>query len=155
MSGTQIRLAVPSDRKQLSRLRESLWPDASADEHGIELIPILAGKPPGILPLVIFVAEAPDGTLAGFLEVGLRSHADGCDPRLPVGFVEGWFVAESHRRKGIGGNLLAAAEQWARGQGCAEMASDTWIDHDLSQQVHQALKFEIVDRCVHFRKTLP
>ncbi len=94
------------------------------------------------------------GTLAGFLEVGLRSHADGCDPRQPVGFVEGWFVKESLRRRGVGAQLLAAAEDWARSQGCVEMASDTWIDSSLSQRVHEMLKFEVVDRCVHYRKAL-
>jgi hypothetical protein len=32
------------------------------------------------------------------------------------------------------------------------MASDTWIDHTLSQRVHEAVGFEVVDRCVHIRK---
>jgi len=151
---THIRFAVPSDREQLSRLREALWPESSAEEHGRELIPILAGKPHATMPLAVFVAEVNDGVLAGFLEVGLRSHADGCDPMRPVGFVEGWFVTESHRRQGLGAQLLSAAEDWARGHGCVEMASDTWIDHALSQRVHEALKFEVVDRCVHYRKAL-
>jgi aminoglycoside 6'-N-acetyltransferase I len=149
-----IRLAAPADCEQLSRLREALWPESPADEHGRELAPILAGKTIGTLPLVIFVAETPSGDLAGFLEAGLRSHADGCDPRRPVGFLEGWYVTESHRGQGIGARLLAAAEDWARSQGCVEMASDTWLDHTLSQRVHEALKFEVVDRCVHYRKGL-
>jgi len=49
---------------------------------------------------------------------------------------------------------LVAAEDWARSQGCVEMASDTWVDNDLSQRVHEALGYEVVDRCVHYRKTL-
>jgi aminoglycoside 6'-N-acetyltransferase I len=49
---------------------------------------------------------------------------------------------------------MRAAEQWARHHGCVEMASDTWINHTDSQKAHQALGFEIVDRCVHFRKAL-
>lgn len=65
--------------------------------------------------------------MTGFLEVGLRSHADGCDPAQPVGFVEGWFVEEACRNRGIGRALMRAAEDWARGQGCVEMASDTRI----------------------------
>ena len=76
------------------------------------------------------------------------------DPKHPVGFVEGWFVSEGHREKGIGALLLAAAEDWARRHGCVEMASDTWIDRTLSQRVHEALGFEVVDRCVHYRKAL-
>src|SRR5204863_3252567 len=55
-----------------------------------------------------------------FLEVDLRSHADGCNPSRPVGYIEGWYVAQSYRTRGIGRKLLAAAEDWARSQGCIE-----------------------------------
>jgi aminoglycoside 6'-N-acetyltransferase I len=89
-----------------------------------------------------------------FIDVGLRSHADGCDPRQPVGFVEGWFVQEKFRQQGIGARLLLAGEEWARAQGCIEMASDTWIDSATSQRVHEAVDFQVVDRCVHYRKAL-
>jgi aminoglycoside 6'-N-acetyltransferase I len=83
-----------------------------------------------------------------------RAHADGCDTRHPVGFVEGWYVESSHRDSGVGRPLMRAAEEWARSQGCHELASDTWIDHESSQRAHEALGFEVVDRCVHFRKAL-
>jgi aminoglycoside 6'-N-acetyltransferase I len=149
-----VRRAIPSDCDDLSRMYEALWPEASAAEYATEIAPVLAGTPRGTLPLAIFVAEAGDGALAGFLEAGLRSHADGCDPRQPVGFLEGWFVAERYRRQGAGAALLRAAEEWARGQGCMEMASDTWIDSEDSQRVHESLEFEVVDRCVHYRKSL-
>jgi aminoglycoside 6'-N-acetyltransferase I len=148
-----IRLARPSDRDQLARMREALWPQSSAEEHARELTLILEGKPPVIMPLIILVAETADRTLAGFLEVDLRSHADGCDPSRPVGYVEGWYVAEDQRRRGIAKQLLAPAEDWARSQGCIEMASDTWIDNAVSQRVHEALGYEVVDRCVHYLKT--
>ena len=154
MPDIYIRPAQLSDHDQLVRLREALWPDASADELSRELMQILEGKAAVTLPHIILVAEASDGTIAGFLEIDLRSHADGCNPSRPVGFIEGWYVAENHRQKGIGRKLLAEAEEWARGQGCAEIASDTWLDNVLSQRVHEALGYEVVDRCVHYRKTL-
>jgi aminoglycoside 6'-N-acetyltransferase I len=157
-----VRLAQPSDCDQLVRFREALWPNASAEEHARETALILEGKLPLTMPLIILVAElvaelageTSNGTLAGFLEVDLRSHADGCDPARPVGYIEGWYVAESHRHKGIAKKLLAAAEDWARSQGCVEIASDTWIDNEVSQRVHEALGYEVVDRCVHYRKKL-
>jgi len=149
-----IRLAQPSDRDQLLRFREALWPKVSAEEHARELALILEGRPPVTLPLITLVAEASDRNLAGFLEVDLRSHADGCNPSRPVDYVEGWYVAEHHRHSGIGRKLLAAAEDWARSQGCAEMASDNWVDNEVSHRVHEALGYEVVDRCVHYRKTL-
>jgi aminoglycoside 6'-N-acetyltransferase I len=149
-----IRLAEPSDREQLLRMREALWAKAPPEEHARELTLILEGKAPVTMPLIILVAEASDRRLAGFLEVDLRSHADGCNPSRPVGYVEGWYVADNHRHKGIGRKLLAAAEDWARSQGCVEIASDTWVDNEVSQRVHEALGYEVVDRCVHYRKTL-
>ena len=115
---------------------------------------LLAGKPHSTLPLVAFVAEVRRRA-GGFIEVGLRSHADGCDGRRPVGFVEGWFVRASHRQRGIGRALFLAAERWAAAQGCTEMASDTWIESASSQRAHAALGFQVVDRCVNFRKDIP
>ncbi|MBV9156135.1 MAG: GNAT family N-acetyltransferase [Acidobacteriaceae bacterium] len=100
------------------------------------------------------VAETGDGRLFGFAEVDLRSHADGCSPARPVGYLEGWYVAEEARRSGIGRQLLSTAEDWARSHGCVEMASDTSIDNELSPTCRKALGFEVVDRCVHYRKTL-
>ena len=149
-----IRPARPSDCAQLARLREALWPGSSAEEHARDLAPILAGTASLTMPLINLVAEASDRRLVGFLEVGLRSHADGCDPSRAVGFIEGWYVADGHRHQGIGRKLLTAAENWARVQGCVEMASDTWVDNELSQRVHEALGYAVVDRCVHYRKSL-
>lgn len=133
-------------------MRASLWPDTSFQEHLAELDHTLRSARP--LPLVSLVALDDNGALIGFLEVGLRSHADGCDPSNPVAFVEGWFVQEGFRNRGVGKELMRAAEDWARAQGCREMASDALIDNQVSQQAHEALGFEVVDRCVHFRKGL-
>lgn len=151
---SRIRFGRPSDCDQLSHMRVALWPESSIEEHRQELTEILSGKSSGTMPLAILVADASDGVIVGFLEVGLRSHADGCDTRVPVGFIEGWFVLQSQRRKGIGAQLMTAAEDWARGHRCVEVASDTWFDNDASQCAHEALGFEVVDRCVHYRKAL-
>jgi aminoglycoside 6'-N-acetyltransferase I len=148
-----VRPASPGDRDAVAELCHALWPESPAEEHARELESKLAWNPLSTLPLTIFVAE-DEREIIGFAEVGLRSHADGCDPVRPVGFLEGWFVAESYRRRGVGTALLRAAEQWARDQGCTEMASDTWIDNELSQRAHEALGFEVVDRCVNYRKVL-
>jgi aminoglycoside 6'-N-acetyltransferase I len=149
----QVRLGASADIDVVARLFFALWPDGPLAEHREEARAILAGTPPSTLPLVVFVAESDDGA-AGFIEVGLRSHADGCDTRQAVGFVEGWYVEPAYRRVGVGRALMRAAEDWARAQGCRELASDTWIDHEASQQAHEALGFEVVDRCVNFKKSL-
>ena len=145
-----IRIAQPSDRTALAKMRASLWPEASYEDHLREVDASFGDVPTATLPS----ATLPDGTLTGFLEVDLRSHADGCDSVRPVGYVEGWFVDEPSRNQGIGGELMQAAEAWARSQGCVEMASDVLIDNSGSQIAHKALGFEVVDRCVHYRKNL-
>src|SRR5262252_5239534 len=152
----QIRPAHLSDLDQLAALCEALWPNSPARDHAQELRLILGHKTDLVLtmPLIIFVAETTDGTLVGFLEVDLRSHADGCNPSRPVGYIEGWYVAEDHRHCGVGRKLLAKAEDWARSHRCVEMASDATIDNVLSQRAHAALGYEVVDRCVHYRKRL-
>jgi len=149
-----IRIAQPSDRTALAKMRASLWPEASYEDHLREVDASFGDVPTATLPSATLVSCAPDGTLTGFLEVDLRSHADGCDPVRPVGYVEGWFVDEPSRNQGIGGELMRAAEAWARSQGCVEMASDVLIDNSGSQIAHKALGFEVVDRCVHYRKNL-
>jgi len=149
-----IRQAAPSDLTALAHARAALWPDTSVEAHSTDLAAMLNADPVSTRPEVTFVAESGNGEIVGFVDVGLRSHADGCDPRQPVAFVEGWYVAPHVRRKGIGGKLIARAEAWGRSRGCVEMASDTWIDHEISQRAHEALGFTVVDRCVHYRKTL-
>jgi aminoglycoside 6'-N-acetyltransferase I len=154
MTASKIRAADIPDRLQLARMRSLLWPEASLEEHLAEVDTLLTVKTCGNFPIAIFAAEQGDGSLVGFLEVGMRSHADGCNPSQPVGFVEGWFVDEPFRSSGVGKQLMTAAEDWARAQGCHEIASDTWLDNEPSQRAHEALGFEVVDRCVHFRKAL-
>jgi len=149
-----IRRAQLSDREHLVRMRAALWPDSSAEEHDLEVIAILEGRAALTMPLIILIAETGDRRVVGFMEVDLRSHADGCNPAHPVGYIEGWYVAENYRDQGVGKRLVAAAEDWARSHGCVEIASDTWIDNEISQRAHEALGYEVVDRCVHYRKTL-
>ncbi|MEZ5402296.1 MAG: GNAT family N-acetyltransferase [Bryobacteraceae bacterium] len=151
MSDFAVRQARASDFDALLPMRLALWDDSTAEE----LRRILAGPwTVGGLPAAVLIAETLSGEAAGFAEVSVRSCADGCDESRPVGYMEGWFVAGAHRRRGAGRCLLAAAEQWAREKGCREFASDTWVDNHASHRTHLALGFEEVDRCIHYRKTL-
>jgi aminoglycoside 6'-N-acetyltransferase I len=156
MNDVLIRPARPSDLDQVARMCEALWPASSAEEHRQELRLLLEGKADQVLamPLTILVAEAICGKLVGFVEVDLRSHADGCNPAQAVGYIEGWYVVEEYRVRGVGRKLIAEAERWARSHCCIEMASDALINNEVSQRAHEVLGYEVVDRCVHYRKRL-
>jgi len=149
-----VRRANLDDHAELVALRAALWPDAPRDENRAEVRGILSGQPPSTLPLTCFVA-ASGGRLLGFVEVGLRSHADGCNPAQPCGFIEGWYVRPEAAGAGVGRALIARAEAWARDQGCVELASDTWTENRSGIEAHLAVGFEEVDRCTNFRKSIP
>ena len=148
-----VRAAVAADRDAVARMRCALWPDDPPEEHAREVEATLRGEPNSILPLTILIAEV-DGFPAGFAEVGLRSHAEGCDPRRPVGYLEGWFVEEKFRRRGVGRALVEAGMAWAKARGCREFASDTWADARHSIAAHQRLGFKRAGCCVNFRRPL-
>jgi aminoglycoside 6'-N-acetyltransferase I len=153
----RIRAAGPDDLGPVVALAAALWPDDPINDHRKHMRAVLAGRPDSTLPLVVLVAELrarAGAEIIGFIEVGLRSHAQGCDGRRAVGFVEGWGVAAAQRGRGVGRKLMDAAADWARGQGCTELASDTWQSTPSSQKAHLALGFEEVDRVVNFRKPL-
>jgi aminoglycoside 6'-N-acetyltransferase I len=135
-------------------MRAALWPESSLGEQHKEVESWFANGSAGTLPAAILVSHTPNQSLIGFLEVSLRSHADGCDPAHPVGYVEGWYVIPEARGRGVGAALMRAAEDWARTHGAREMASDALIDNHPSELAHRALGYEVVDRCVHLRKSI-
>jgi aminoglycoside 6'-N-acetyltransferase I len=130
-------------------MRNALWP---ADDHAEEIAAYLrAGGTP--LLAIVFVAEREPHALAGFIELGLRAYAEGCESS-PVPFIEGWYVDEDVRRSGVGGELVRMAEEWARGEGYREMASDVELANARSQEAHRALGYEQVERLVCFRRDI-
>lgn len=139
-----IRRYAPRDRAGWERMRSALWPGQTWADMDAWLARDDA---------TVIVADAGDGGLCGFAEVGERSVADSCDTS-PVAYLEGWWVDTVMRRQGIGAALIAAAEAWARGRGLTEFASDTTLDNTLSQQAHRRLGFTEVERAVLYRKLL-
>jgi aminoglycoside 6'-N-acetyltransferase I len=101
----------------------------------------------------VFIACGNDDTICGFVEVAARPYADGCDTS-PVGFIEAWYVDSALRRMGVGRALLAAAEEWARGRGYSEMASDALLDNTVSPRALEGAGYVEVERAVRYRKAL-
>ncbi len=133
-------------------MRSRLWPHADVSSLASEADALVDGTDRTIVHAA-FVAEDADARPIGFLELSVRAFSDGCDS-MPVPYVEGWFVEEPARHRGVGGSLVAAAETWCRERGYTELASDTEIDNEGSRLAHARLGFEDVDRLIKFRKRL-
>jgi aminoglycoside 6'-N-acetyltransferase I len=145
----RIRPGTGKDLEAWLSLRLALWPETPEAQHRVEMADILADSEEN----GVVVCEEDGGRLVGFAEVSLRKWAEGC-LSSPVGYLEGWYVAEEARRRGVGGQLVRAAEDWARAKGCSEMASDTGLDNAVSEAAHQRLGYEVVGRVICFRKEL-
>ena len=143
-----IRRATPEDKPEWLRMRQGLWPEAPLQYLDYDLDNLLADSNAGI-----FVASNTDGKLIGFIEAGLRDHGEGCETS-PVGYIEAWYVDPHIRGQKLGKELVHVAEQWAREKGCTEMASDTWLENEVSIAAHLKLGYYEVERLVHFLKHL-
>ena len=143
-----IRRATYDDKPEWLRMRYGLWPDAPLDYLAQDMDYLLADE-----DTAIFIAFNENRQPVAFIEVGLRTYAEGCETS-PVGYIEAWFVGELMRGQKLGRELVQIAEQWAREKGCSEMASDTWLDNESSIAAHLRLGYHEADRLVHFVKRL-
>ena len=146
----KIRTIQSEDLNDWSLLRKKLWSHVTDDEIRDELEHVLANGD----KLQIFLAVTEARETIGFLESSLRyEYVEGCK-NAPVGYIEGWFVAENYRRQSVGRLLVEAAENWARGLGCLEMASDCELGNLVSRSSHIGVGYEEVARIIHFKKNL-
>lgn len=139
------RIVQEKDKAEYLRMRLALWPD---EEHEEALEQFF--KTP---TWTVFVAERENNTLCGFIEVGQRPYAEDCETS-PVAYIEGWYVDPDRQRQGVGRKLVQAAETWAKEQGFTEIASDTWLENEISIEAHKALGYDEVERLVCFAKEL-
>jgi len=147
MTEITIRRATHEDKSEWFRMRKGIWPEAPDEYLDFDMDEILASSRDAV-----FMACA-DGRPAGMIEARLREYGEGCETS-PVGYIEGWFVDEDMRGTSMAGDLVRAAEGWARKNGCSEMASDTWLDNAASIRAHYKLGYEEAERLVHFVKRL-
>lgn len=143
-----IRQATQNDARVTGELALLLWPDHTAEELEGEFSELL-GSPEAAVFLA-FDGEEP----VGFSQVQLRHDYVEGTSTSPVGYLEGLFVKEAYRQKGLARELVLQAEQWARDQGCREFASDCELDNEISLQVHLALGFTEANRIICFTKPL-
>ena len=144
-----VREANAGDRAAWAAMRHRLWDDFDPAELDAEIAELEESG----TPYVTLVAEAEGGRLVGFAEVSVRSVVDGCPPG-PAGYLEGIWVEPEERRRGVARALLAAAEQWARGQDLRHFGSDALLDNEASHGWHRQAGFAETARIVTFHKPL-
>ena len=145
-----LREVEPRDLAAWCALREALWPDEDAlimARDAREYFERTRKK-------IAFLAFDAADVAIGFAEATIRSDYVNGTETSPVGFLEGLYVAPTHRRRGIGRALVAAVELWVREQLCSEIASDAWLDNKESHLAHHAYGFVETERVVYFRKSL-
>lgn len=102
---------------------------------------------------IILLAMA-DGRAVGFAQCGVRhDYVEGTDSS-PVGYLEGIFVTEEFRKRGLARDMLEVCQQWAREQGCAEFASDCELDNEASLRFHIKMGFAEANRIICFTKKI-
>lgn len=132
----------------VSRLAKKLWPSADYDSL-LEDFRQIAIKEDEICFLLYEKEEA-----IGFVHASTRyDYVEGTE-ESPVGYIEGIFIEEGHRRKGHSGKLIRAVEEWAKSKGYRELASDCELENQESIAFHLASCFEEANRVVCFVKRL-
>ena len=146
-----VRPATPHDSADWLRMRVALWPEGAPKEHAAEIDQFFAGTLKNPLEVLLAIDEA--GKSIGFAELSIRNYVEDCVTDR-VAYLEGWYVDAAWRRRGVGRALVAAAEDWARAQGCTEFGSDALLDNMMSAAAHRALGFEETAQIRCFKKAL-
>ncbi len=116
-----LRKAEISDLTTLTKLAALLWPDNEFDFLRQEIEEMLLDQNAAFF--LYFERDIP----VGFAQCQLRHDSVEGTKSSPVGYLEGIFVAENYRNKGIARHLLRYCEQWSRNKGFTEFASDCEI----------------------------
>ncbi len=136
--------AAITDAETVATLACELWPDHTVEEMTAEFRDLLTGN-----EAAVFLFRT-GGEAVGFAQCQLRhDYVEGTESS-PVGYLEGIYVRESYRKKGIARRLLKACEEWSGEHGCREFASDCELTNTVSQEFHQAVGFEEANRIVAY-----
>lgn len=143
-----IEKANKSNFDKAAALALKLWPDNDGIVLKNEFEQLLQSNND-----IVYLAVV-DGEYIGFIHMSLRFDYVEGSHSSPVGYIEGIYVEKEQRYKGISKNLVEAGEQWSRSLGCNEIASDTQLDNDASQEFHKKIGFKEAGRIVAFIKDI-
>ncbi len=143
-----IRRAAAGDERTLAALSRKLYDGHTTEALALEWEELLRS------PSAAGFLAYEDGAAVGFAQCQLRRDYVEGTRSSPVGYLEGVFVEEHCRRKGIAARLLSACEAWAKQMGCTEFASDCALSNEESISFHAGAGFREAGRIVCFVKRL-
>ena len=144
----EVTQVTEADLEPWTRLGILLWPDNFFHDLFEEFSEILEGERE-----TAFVCRVGQ-EYVGFIHVSLRFDYVEGSSSSPVGFVEGIYVKEHYRKRGIAKKLVAHGEIWAKAQGCREMGSDIEQDNMASYDFHRNIGFREANRLICFIKDI-
>ena len=98
----------------------------------------------------VIVATDPDDVPTGWCHVEMRRTLVEPKSALIVALV----IGESHRSSGIGAELLAAAEDWARARGCERMVVATRVTRERAHRFYAREGYEVAKTSYFMSKVL-
>jgi len=140
-----LRSAHVSDAAAIARLSGQLGYSSSPEEIELRLRDVL-DRPGGV---AVFVAE-DEGEVAGWLHV-LGNHTI---ETAPFALILGLVVDETRRSRGIGASLVAAAAEWAVGEGYSLLRVRSNVVRERAHAFYERLGFERAKSQVVFVKRL-
>ena len=143
-----IEEANQSNLDELTKLALKLWPDNTWNTLRPEFEELLESEKD-----IVYLANV-EGSYVGFIHMSIRTDYVEGSSSSPVGYVEGIYVEDNFRNKGIAKKLVQAGEHWSKALGCTEIASDTQLDNYESQQFHEKIGFREAGRIVAYIKDL-
>ena len=143
-----IKKASIDDSKIIAELAVLLWLGNEVNQLEKEMIDYIISDNG-----VVFIYF--DGSLpVGFAQSGLRyDYVEGTESS-PVGYLEGIFIKDDYRNRGIAKKLLIKCEEWLKNKGCSEFASDCELNNMESLKFHLQFGFKEVNRIICFKKNL-
>jgi GNAT superfamily N-acetyltransferase len=163
MDEVAVRATEPSDAARLAEI----WLDTAAYYSGLDpgafRVPTRAGVDAITVGAVAegslsLVAEI-DGVVAGFLDAHVAPPVDDADAQFVRELVETRVIVDALAverrfwRRGAGGALLRAAEEWGRERGATLVCLDTYLHSPVSVPFYERhMGYE--RRSVNLRKAL-
>ncbi|OEY67510.1 GNAT family N-acetyltransferase [Marinobacter sp. X15-166B] len=91
--------------------------------------------------------------IIGLVELSSRNVVDGC-LSSPVAYIEGLYIEEQYRGRGLGKKLIKSILDWCKQNGFTELATDTELDNLDAQKFFHAVGFKETFRIVEFCKKI-